>query len=117
MVRALRRSFANGRTPRCRCSQRWPSGSAAIRPKDVNDARSGRSLPTGTVTFLRTDVEGSMVLARELGDGWDRLNAMHLTLLRDAIERHDGIAVRTEGDALFAAFPEAGVAILAASEG
>ena len=35
----------------------------------------GRSdLPTGTVTFLRTDVEGSMALARALGARWDDLN-------------------------------------------
>src|SRR5215213_7385274 len=83
----------------------------------MTDSASGRSLPTGTVTFLRTDVEGSMALARELGSAWDRLNTTHLGLLRDAVERHDGVSVRTEGDALFAAFPEAGAAILAAVEG
>ena len=83
----------------------------------MTDERSGRPLPTGTVTFLRTDVEGSMVLARELGDAWDRLNATHIALLRDAVVRHDGVAVRTEGDALFAAFPEAGAAVLAAIDG
>ena len=36
------------------------------------------SLPTGTVTFLRTDVEGSMGLVRHLGRDWDAVNAAHL---------------------------------------
>ena len=71
-------------------------------------------LPTGTVTFLRTDVEGSMRLARALGNGWDDLNARQQTMVRDAVEAHGGLAVRTEGDAVFAVFREAVPAILAA---
>ena len=73
-----------------------------------------RPLPTGTVTFLRTDVEGSMRLARALGSGWDALNATHLEMIRGAVEAHDGVPVRTEGDAMFAAFGEAGAAVSAA---
>ncbi len=75
-----------------------------------------RPLPTGTVTFLRTDVEGSMRLARALGSGWDALNATHLEMIRGAVEAHDGVPVRTEGDAMFAAFGEAGAAVSAAIE-
>ena len=71
-------------------------------------------LPTGTVTFLRTDVEGSMALARELGARWDKVNATHLGLIRAAVDAHGGAIVRTEGDACFAVFPEAGVAVRAA---
>ncbi len=71
-------------------------------------------LPTGTVTFLRTDVEGSMALARALGSRWDAVNAEHLAVLRQAVEAHDGVPVRTEGDALFAVFPEARAAVSAA---
>ena len=74
------------------------------------------ALPIGTVTFLRTDVEGSMVLARALGGDWDAVNAAHLDLLRDVVESHGGTVVRTEGDALFAVFPEAGAAAAAAVE-
>jgi predicted ATPase/class 3 adenylate cyclase len=59
------------------------------------------------VTFLRTDVEGSMGLIRVLGPGWDEVNAAHLAILREAVRAHDGVVVRTEGDAMFAAFPEA----------
>ena len=80
-----------------------------------SDHSHGRPpLPTGTVTFLRTDVEGSMGLARALGPAWDKLNATHLRHIRDAVKQHGGVTVRTEGDALFAAFPEAGAAVRAA---
>ena len=61
------------------------------------------NLPTGTVTFLRTDVAGSMALARDLGATWDDANIRHLALLRSAVERHGGAVIRTEGDALFEA--------------
>lgn len=71
-------------------------------------------LPVGTVTFLRTDVAGSMDLMRALGHGWDELNNAHLQIIREAVDQHGGVTVRTEGDALFAAFPEAGAAVRAA---
>jgi predicted ATPase/class 3 adenylate cyclase len=76
------------------------------------DAASG--LPIGTVTFLRTDVEGSMRLARSQGSAWDDLNAMQLAIVRRAVGGHGGVVVRTEGDAVFAVFPEAGSAAIAA---
>ena len=77
------------------------------------DKRAGRTdLPTGTVTFLRTDVEGSMALARTVGAGWDAINAAHLELIRAAVEAHGGVCVRTEGDAFFGVFPEAGAAVI-----
>src|SRR6476646_7778101 len=82
----------------------------------IDGGPTRRPLPTGTVTFLRTDVEGSMRLARAFGSGWDTLNATHLAMVRDAVETHDGVPVRTEGDAMFAAFGEAGAAVSAAIE-
>jgi predicted ATPase/class 3 adenylate cyclase len=69
------------------------------------------------VTFLRTDVEGSMGLALLHGSAWDGINAAHLDLLRAAVAMNGGVSVRTEGDALFAAFPEAGAAIRSAVDG
>jgi predicted ATPase/class 3 adenylate cyclase len=72
------------------------------------------ALPTGTVTFLRTDVEGSMGLARVLGADWDSVNAAHLGIIRRVVDAHGGICVRTEGDAFFGVFPEAGAAVAAA---
>ena len=71
-------------------------------------------LPTGTVTFLRTDVEGSMTLARALGARWDELNAAQLGIARAAVEARGGVTVRTEGDALFAVFADARAATEAA---
>lgn len=82
-------------------------------PSDL--AGGERALPTGTVTFLRTDVEGSMRLSQTLGPAWDDLNATHLGLIRTAVAQHDGVVVRTEGDALFAAFQEASAAAEAAA--
>ena len=76
-----------------------------------------RPLPVGTVTFLRTDVEGSMALARALGARWDERNTEHLELLQATIDTYGGRIVRTEGDAVFAAFPEAGAAVAAAVHG
>ncbi len=77
---------------------------------DITD----RTLPTGTVTFLRTDVEGSMALSRALGSRWDALNDRHLGLIRSAVDAAGGVVVRTEGDAVFAAFQEAGAGVRAA---
>lgn len=74
----------------------------------------GRPLPTGTVTFLRTDVEGSMRLAARLGDRWDEVNEQHLARIRAAVSARGGAVVRTEGDAVFAAFPETNAAVAAA---
>ena len=48
---------------------------------------AGRWLPTGTVTILRTDVEGSMRFVRELGGAWDELNAAHIELIRRSVSR------------------------------
>ena len=82
-------------------------------PRPSAEAR-GTPLPVGTVTFLRTDVEGSMRRVRRLGSAWDEVNAAHLAIVRGAIEAHGGVVVRTEGDACFAAFAEARAAAAAA---
>jgi predicted ATPase/class 3 adenylate cyclase len=82
----------------------------------VSDPTLPPALPTGTVTFLRTDVEDSMGLMRAIGHGWDAVNATHLGILRGAIDAHGGTCVRTEGDAIFAVFPEARAAVTAAVE-
>jgi len=71
-------------------------------------------LPTGTVTFLFTDVEGSTLLLQELGDGYAEVLAAHHRVLRDAWRRHDGVEVDTQGDAFFVAFARASDAVAAA---
>ncbi|HLB19663.1 MAG TPA: adenylate/guanylate cyclase domain-containing protein, partial [Gaiellaceae bacterium] len=72
-------------------------------------------LPSGTVTFLFSDVEGSTHLLDELGaDGYSRALAEHRRLMRAACARFDGIEVDTQGDAFFFAFPTAPGAVEAA---
>jgi predicted ATPase/class 3 adenylate cyclase len=72
------------------------------------------TLPTGTVTFLFTDIEGSTRLLESLGDAFKPLLERHHALLREAIAAGDGTEVSTEGDAFFAAFPSAPRAVAAA---
>ena len=75
-------------------------------------------LPTGTVTFLFSDVEGSTRLLDELGpDRYAKALAEHRRLLRDAFTRHKGVEVDTQGDAFFVAFSDAGDALEAAVDG
>ena len=71
-------------------------------------------LPSGTVTFLFTDVEGSTRLTQALGDAWPPLLQRHLAILSDAIAAQGGTIFGTEGDAVFAVFPTAPRAAAAA---
>jgi class 3 adenylate cyclase len=72
-------------------------------------------LPTGTVTFMFTDIEGSTRMLRGLGpDVFGRLQDEHAAVLRDAISVGGGTEIRTEGDAFFATFPTATGALTAA---
>jgi predicted ATPase/class 3 adenylate cyclase len=73
-------------------------------------------LPTGTVTFLFTDVEGSTRLLQELGDGYAGVLAEHRRVLRKAFARYGGVEVDTQGDAFFVAFERARDALAAAAE-
>ena len=76
------------------------------------EVQSGVSdLPTGTVTFLFTDIEGSTRLVQELGEEWAELVARHDEILRAAIASGGGTEVRTEGDAFFAVFATAAGAV------
>jgi predicted ATPase len=76
-----------------------------------------RELPTGTVTFLFTDIEGSTRLLHELGDAYADALAEHRCVLREAFDRHGGVEVDTQGDAFFVAFGRATDALAAAGEG
>jgi predicted ATPase/class 3 adenylate cyclase len=78
------------------------------------------NLPSGTVTFLFTDIEGSIKLAQEQRDTWEALRARHHAILRAAIEAHNGYVFQIIGDAFCAAFHtvrEALEASLAAQRG
>src|SRR5438477_5716864 len=73
-------------------------------------------LPTGTVTFLFTDIEGSTRLLHELGDAYADVLAQHRRVLREAFARYGGVEVDTQGDAFFVAFARASDALAAARE-
>jgi len=73
-------------------------------------------LPSGTVTFLFTDIEGSTELLRRLGDGYGRVLGEHQALLREAFEAHSGREVDTQGDSFFVAFSRTHDAVAAALE-
>ncbi|MGH2794565.1 MAG: ATP-binding protein, partial [Actinomycetota bacterium] len=74
-------------------------------------------LPTGTVTFLFTDIEGSTKLLHELGaEAYSDALAEHRRIFRRAFAAHSGVEVDTQGDAFFIAFPTAPDAVVAASE-
>jgi len=72
------------------------------------------SLPTGTVTLLFADVEGSTRLAHELGGGWAGALADVRRLLREAVAEANGNEVDSRGDELFAVFADAESAAAAA---
>ena len=73
-------------------------------------------LPTGTVTFLFTDIEGSTQLAQKFGADYPELVADHFSIIRAEIGHSDGVEVNTTGDGIFAAFPSAGGALTVAGE-
>ena len=73
-------------------------------------------LPSGTVTFLFTDLEGSTRLWEEYPDAMPAALARHDELLRAAIEAHDGHVVKTTGDGVHAVFASVRDALGAAVE-
>jgi predicted ATPase/class 3 adenylate cyclase len=76
-----------------------------------------RGLPTGTVTFLFTDVEGSTTLLQRLGDAaYAEALAEHHALLRGAFAAHEGVEVDTQGDAFFCVFASARDAVACACD-
>ncbi len=75
-------------------------------------------LPSGNLTLLLTDIEGSTRLLQRLGAaGYARAQADHRELLREAFRRHGGVEVDTQGDAFFYVFASARECFLAAVAG
>ena len=73
------------------------------------------NLPSGTVTFLFSDIEGSTAHLKRLGDdGYPALLAIHRRLVRETFALHDGQEIDTQGDAFFYSFPRARGAVAAA---
>jgi class 3 adenylate cyclase len=74
-------------------------------------------LPSGAVTFLFTDIEGSTRLVKQLRERYGDVLHEHQRLLREAFEAHGGYEVDTQGDSFFVAFSSARDGLLAAVEG
>ncbi len=80
------------------------------------DAGVAPSLPTGTVTFLFTDIEGSTKRWESHGDNMRAAVESHDALLRGIFEKHHGYVFKTVGDAFCVAFPAAPDALTGALE-
>src|SRR3954466_11521112 len=72
-------------------------------------------LPTGTVTLLFSDIEGSTRQLRRVGDAYADLLAQHRRLLGEAFTRHRGVVVDDEADSFFVAFASAKHAVAGAA--
>jgi YVTN family beta-propeller protein len=77
-------------------------------------ARRASELPTGTVTFLFTDIEASTRLVQRLGDGSVPVLAEHQRILRKAVAEQEGREIDNQGDSFFFAFERANAALGAA---
>jgi predicted ATPase/class 3 adenylate cyclase len=85
--------------------------------RSAHDPTVRRDLPSGTVTFLFTDIESSTKLLDELGTAeYAVALAEHRQVVRDICGEHDGVEVDTQGDAFFMAFATAPAALDAACE-
>ena len=73
-----------------------------------------RRLPSGTVTFLFSDIEGSTQLLERHGLAMGKALSRHHHLFEQVVERHDGAIFETVGDAVYAAFAQAHDAVAAA---
>ena len=77
----------------------------------------GVSLPSGTVTFVFSDIAGSTALLKQLGDAeYGHLLAVHRRLVREIFAAHEGQEIDTQGDAFFYSFVRARQAVAAAVE-
>jgi predicted ATPase/DNA-binding SARP family transcriptional activator len=87
---------AKGRAP--------AGGDEAAPPAQVSAPPTRKALPTGTVTFLLTDIEGSTRLREETGDAFEEALTSHHRLLRQRFRQHGGHEVKELGDGFVVAF-------------
>jgi class 3 adenylate cyclase len=73
-------------------------------------------LPSGTVTFVFSDIEGSTALLKVLGDRYGEVLSTHRRIMRECFTAPGGVEIDTQGDAFFFAFPRARDAVSAAVE-
>jgi class 3 adenylate cyclase len=72
------------------------------------------TLPSGTVTFVFSDIEGSTGLLKRLGERYGELIAEHRRIVRETYGAHGGVEIDAQGDALFFAFARARDAVAGA---
>jgi predicted ATPase/class 3 adenylate cyclase len=85
---------------------RAAGGHPIIRYHPTRRAATIAELPTGTVTFLFTDIEGSTRLLQEVGSQYSDILENHADIMRAAISASSGMEVGTAGDSFFATFRE-----------
>ena len=93
-----------------------PSVNYVLEASPADYDASVEGLPSGTVTFVFTDIEGSTGLLKELGDRYDELLAGHRRIVRDTFTSLNGVEIDTQGDAFFFSFARARDAAAAAVE-
>jgi DNA-binding SARP family transcriptional activator len=95
----------------------WTSAATGLAADDVSNGRPRRvsELPSGTVTFLFSDIEGSTRLFRGLGHRFVGVLERHRELLRSVVTDRGGLEVNSDRDGLFFAFAGAGTAVAAAA--
>jgi predicted ATPase/class 3 adenylate cyclase len=102
------------RAPTVECYEASWIGSAIIAPMTTPSADDADRIPTGTVTFFFSDIEGSTKLVEALGERYADVLQRHRAALREAFAEHGGVERGTEGDSFFVAFADAGAAVAAA---
>src|SRR3954465_1708080 len=90
------------------------SGPAPAPAHDDDRPQPGAALPTGTLTFCFTDIEGSTQLWEQHSQAMPAALARHDAILRDAIQAQRGVIFKTVGDGVHAVFARASDALLAA---
>jgi class 3 adenylate cyclase len=91
-----------------------PVGFVTRQIREAAGTDEATELPSGKVTLLFTDIEGSTGLVRELGEGYPHLLEEVRRLIREVVDRHRGYEVDARADEFFAAFARAADAIAAA---
>src|SRR5947209_740236 len=91
-------------------------GTRVTRGRTTTQERPASVLPTGTVTFLLTDIEGSTRLWEQYREGMRAALARHDVLIERLVAEHGGTVVRPrgEGDSRFGVFAQASAAVAAA---
>ena len=114
--KCLRRAIRGPFSPRNQKGHRRTSPLATSYALACSRRSPTSALPTGTVSFLFTDIEASTRLLQHLGDGYVDVLAQYQRLLRSTVGERGGQVVDTQGDALFVAFARARDALVAAIE-